>query len=145
MIERIARWIGDSPDNSHKHVWAISLDSTGRRTHSDLIAGNSVQVDATVCETPLNFGDRGQLFGILSEPRERSTARGRLGVILLNTGADYHIVPSRLYVSIADRWANVGYTVLRFDLSGLGDSPAAEGCEDDIVPPQTRWWTSAMP
>jgi pimeloyl-ACP methyl ester carboxylesterase len=75
------------------------------------------------------------LFGIVTEPQPNE--RRRRGVILLNTGADYHIGANRMHVSLARRWARHGYVVLRLDLGGLGDSGTAVGCPDDEVFPPT--------
>jgi len=85
----------------------------------------------TPSERAVNVGTKTPLFGILTEPRPREMRRR--GVILLNVGADYHIGPSRMYVSLARRWARHGYHVLRMDLAGIGDSPALPGCEDNVV------------
>jgi pimeloyl-ACP methyl ester carboxylesterase len=60
------------------------------------------------------------LFGIVTEPYEGE--KRRRAVILLNVGAEYHIGSNRMYVLLARRWARHGYTVLRLDLAGLGDS-----------------------
>jgi pimeloyl-ACP methyl ester carboxylesterase len=43
--------------------------------------------------------------------------------VLLNAGAIHHVGPHRMWVSLARRLAPAGYTVLRFDHAGLGDSP----------------------
>ena len=51
------------------------------------------------------------------------------GVILLNAGVVHHVGPNRLYVTLARRLARSGFTVLRFDHSGVGDSPPRE---DDL-------------
>jgi pimeloyl-ACP methyl ester carboxylesterase len=57
-------------------------------------------------------------------------------VILLNAGATHHIGTNRMYVSLARRWARRGYVVLRFDLSGLGDSGTRAGRpENELFPP----------
>jgi pimeloyl-ACP methyl ester carboxylesterase len=42
---------------------------------------------------------------------------------------------SRLYVSLARRWARSGYYVLRMDLAGLGDSDTRAGKIDDEIFP----------
>src|SRR5262249_20114005 len=39
----------------------------------------------------------------------------------------HHIGPSRLWVEFARRWASIAIRSVRFDLSGLGDSPARPG------------------
>jgi pimeloyl-ACP methyl ester carboxylesterase len=56
-------------------------------------------------------------------------------VVILNAGIIHRIGPSRLYVQLARTIASAGYRVLRFDLSGIGDSPRAseDGALGDIV------------
>ena len=85
-------------------------------------------------ETPVFFGSNPLLFGIVTEP-EKGESRCR-GVVLVNSGGDYHIGPRRMYVSLARRWARRGYHVLRMDLSGLGDSGKRPGRPgNEIFPP----------
>jgi len=87
-----------------------------------------------VTERPVFFGADQTLFGIVTAPAGQETRRR--AVILLNAGATYHIGSSRMYVSLARRWAQRGYYVLRMDLSGLGESPARAGCADNnMFPP----------
>jgi alpha-beta hydrolase superfamily lysophospholipase len=89
---------------------------------------------AMLRERPVSFGSERRLFGILTEPTRGE--RPRRAVILLNSGADYHIGAGRMYVSMARRWADRGYLVLRMDLAGLGDSATGPGCpDDDVFPP----------
>jgi hypothetical protein len=54
-------------------------------------------------------------------------------VLLVNAGAQRRIGPSRLYVNLSRRWAARGATVLRLDLSGLGDSGTQPGAPDNVV------------
>ena len=89
--------------------------------------------DSTITEQPVFFGADETLFGIVTAPEGQETRRR--AVILLNAGATYHIGSSRMYVSLARRWAQRGYYVLRMDLSGLGESRARGGCEDNNVFP----------
>ncbi|HXQ44594.1 MAG TPA: alpha/beta fold hydrolase [Acidimicrobiales bacterium] len=85
-----------------------------------------------VVERIVTIGETG-LFGIVSEPAEPA----RRTVILLNAGLIDHVGPSRLWVDFARRWARGGVRVLRFDLSGLGLSPARPGQrEDEMYPPE---------
>jgi len=81
--------------------------------------------DATLAEHPLVLRPRPMLFGIVTLPAKGEVRRR--GVILLNSGGDHHIGPRRLYVSLARDWAKRGYTVLRMDLAGLGDSATLPG------------------
>jgi len=89
--------------------------------------------DCEITERPVFFGADRTLFGIVTSPDRQETRRR--AVILLNAGATYHIGSSRMYVSLARRWAQRGYYVLRMDLSGLGESPARAGCADNNVFP----------
>ncbi len=78
------------------------------------------------------FNDRGSriaLFGIVSEPAAPAPSAPPTAPLLLlvNTGPVHHIGGHRLYVRLARRLALRGQRVLRFDLSGLGDSPARPG------------------
>ena len=61
-----------------------------------------------------------QLFGILHHPaRERASG---VAVLLLSPGVKMRVAPHRLYNKLADRFVEMGLTVLRFDFHGLGDS-----------------------
>jgi len=88
---------------------------------------------AGITERPVFFGADETLFGIVTEPAAKETRRR--AVILLNAGATYHIGSSRMYVTLARRWAQRGYYVLRMDLSGLGESRPHAGCADNNVFP----------
>ena len=80
-------------------------------------------------EVPLAFGAGESLFGILTEPADAATARGRAdtAVLMLNVGGNYRIGPNRNYVKMARALAASGYTALRMDLSGIGDSRTEAG------------------
>jgi pimeloyl-ACP methyl ester carboxylesterase len=67
--------------------------------------------------------DMGGLFGIATEPMQ-PPAREPPTIVLHNTGANSHIGANRMYVTMARRWAALGFRVVRFDIAGLGDSPA---------------------
>lgn len=60
------------------------------------------------------------LVGILTEPDERTTLPA---ILVLNAGLVHRAGVSRLYVKLARTFAASGFTVLRFDSSGIGDSP----------------------
>jgi len=79
-------------------------------------------------EIPLRFGPAGSLFGVLAEPPEEgAAARRNTAVLFLNVGHNYRIGPNRLYVHMARALAACGFRTLRFDLSGIGDSPGTSG------------------
>ncbi len=73
-------------------------------------------------ESVVVFSDD-HLVGAVSEPEIRSD---NPAVILLNTGSDHRVGPHGMYASLARRWAALGFPVLRFDLTGIGDSDRDE-------------------
>ena len=96
--------------------------------------GEGGSAESGITERPVFFGAEETLFGIVTAPAGQELRR-RV-VILLNAGATYHIGSSRMYVSLARRWAQRGYYVLRMDLSGLGESRARAGsAENNVFPP----------
>lgn len=63
----------------------------------------------------------GGKIGILTRPAVEPTSP-RPVVVALNTGVIHRVGHARMYVALARRLAARGHTVLRFDLSGIGDS-----------------------
>lgn len=61
-----------------------------------------------------------RLFGMLHQPDH--PRRTDAAVLLLSPGVKMRVAPHRLYNKMADRFVALGYTVLRFDFHGLGDS-----------------------
>ncbi|HVU03823.1 MAG TPA: alpha/beta fold hydrolase [Polyangiaceae bacterium] len=72
------------------------------------------------------------MFGVLSEPEAGSPPR-RPAVLLLNIGANHRVGSGRLYVRLSRAFAEQGFVTLRFDRSGLGDSPARPGMDENYV------------
>src|SRR5262249_19574333 len=66
------------------------------------------------------------MFGIVTEPPSGVAPR-ETGILLLGTGANQHVGGSRIHVSLAPSPAKLGFRALRFDLSGIGESPARPG------------------
>ena len=84
-------------------------------------------------ESPVLFDCRGStLTGILHCPDRP----GPLGVVVVTGGPQYRVGSHRQFVLLARRLADDGFTVLRFDCRGMGDSagefPGFEGIGDDI-------------
>ena len=98
-----------------------------------VLPGEDGSPRAQLTEHPVFIDADALLFGIVTEPRKDELRRR--AVIFLNIGADYHIGASRMYVSLARRWARSGYFVLRVDLAGLGDSDTRQGRTDNQVFP----------
>jgi pimeloyl-ACP methyl ester carboxylesterase len=64
-----------------------------------------------------------ELYGVLCEP----VSGGRRGplVLIVNTGANYHVGDGRLAVVFARRLAAQGVASVRLDVSGIGETPSA--------------------
>lgn len=66
-----------------------------------------------------NFGREGHLNGIASLPDHQ---RYNIGIIVSNSGVVHKVGPFGLFRELASHLCAQGFTVFRFDLSGLGDS-----------------------
>lgn len=77
----------------------------------------------SIVETPVELGPVG-LFGIVTDGSDSS---GRPTVVLVNEGGTHHIGQARMWVDLARFLAAEGFRVLRFDLSGNGDSGTRPG------------------
>ncbi len=135
LMETVARWL-----RAHFELPAQpdTTVSTQPRLPATLpesrLALSNPPTNSGLTEQAVFFGADACLFGIVTLPGV--TERRRRAVVLLNAGADYHIGPNRMYVSLARRWARRGYTVLRMDFAGIGDSDTRPGrpC-DEVFPP----------
>ena len=76
-------------------------------------------------ERAFRFGRAHHLVGVAGLP-EPATPAAPVGVIVLNAGMVHRVGPFRLHVEITRRLNASGYPTLRFDLSSLGDSSAAD-------------------
>ncbi len=73
-------------------------------------------------ETAVRFGEGGGLAGIVTEPATGSALAGLPAFVFLNAGVTHRVGPSRVTVAMARALAGLGFTTLRFDFSGIGDS-----------------------
>lgn len=71
-------------------------------------------------EEAIQLGKSRSLVGIVTFAAPGHEAKP--GVILLNPGIVHRVGPGRIYVKIARALAAQGFTVVRFDFSGIGDS-----------------------
>jgi len=87
-------------------------------------------------EEPIVFGRRHPLFGILHHGHAGRAGPADLPpIVLTSAGTVHRIGPHRFYVTLARRWAGLGFRVLRLDLSGIGDShPGDDGIENVTYP-----------
>jgi pimeloyl-ACP methyl ester carboxylesterase len=84
--------------------------------------------DHVLTEEPLQFGEGGRLFGILTVPSMPPRNAHALPVfVYLSAGLLHRVGPYRLYVRLARELAQMGFSSLRVDLAGTGDSPRRPG------------------
>lgn len=76
-------------------------------------------------ERAIVFGKHRGLIGVLTEPE--GAVRHPIAVLFWNIGTHHRVGPFRMNVELARRLATEGYTALRFDLSGVGDSEPRPG------------------
>lgn len=84
--------------------------------------------DHALTEEPVQFGQGGRLFGILTQPNTpHDTARELPVFIFLSAGLLHRVGPYRLHVRLARELGAMGFSALRVDLASVGDSPARVG------------------
>lgn len=67
------------------------------------------------------LGNNQSLVAVVTEPETKSN-NDLPAVILFNAGLTHRVGPNRIYVKLARHLTEMGMTVMRFDLSGVGDS-----------------------
>jgi pimeloyl-ACP methyl ester carboxylesterase len=82
-------------------------------------------------ERPVLLSSKSVLFGVVTEPL--SWEARKHAVLFLGAGADYHIGPNGMHVTMARHWASSGCVALRLDLGGIGDSATEPGKQSDTV------------
>ena len=128
VIDGTISWLVEHFVGSAEAAPQLSV-TEGLRTAAATVA---VTADG-VSERMVQFGTE-RLCGVMSVPSLAN--RRRTGILLVNSGAVYRVGPNRLHVTLSRRWAALGYTVLRMDIGGLGDSPVPTGgIENTTYPP----------
>lgn len=88
----------------------------GLSAKESMDAGGGFPVSESLCHIPDT-----PLFGILSLPLLRDAER-KPTVLLLNAGSVHRVGPNRNYVYLARQLLSLGFSVMRLDFLGLGDS-----------------------
>lgn len=70
----------------------------------------------------VQFGENNSLVGIISRWPDDTRRIKKPAVIILNAGFLHRVGPGRMHVTLARALAEQGFSVLRFDFSGIGDS-----------------------
>ncbi len=82
-------------------------------------------------ERVLSFGAHADQVGILSLP-DPLPQDDRPALVLWNVGVNHRVGPFRVYVDLARKAASLGFVVLRFDASGMGDSEVRREALSDV-------------
>lgn len=71
---------------------------------------------------PIVFANRdgNKLFGMFHSPSGKE--KKECAILLLSPGIKMRVAPHRLYNKMAEKYANMGFSVLRYDFYGLGDA-----------------------
>jgi pimeloyl-ACP methyl ester carboxylesterase len=120
MWKNIVRWLSDSSE----------VTSAAHRVKTEQVHAR-VRSSDTGPEVLEELVDIDGMMGILSSPIH--IARRSPTILLPNVGANHHIGCNRIYVDFARQWSAIGFSVLRFDLVGIGDSPASGDRRENAV------------
>ncbi len=86
-------------------------------------------------EKAVGFGPQSVLAGVWVEPAADRARPGSPTFLIWNTGINHHVGPWRFNVELTRALAAQGFSSLRFDASGLGDSDG----RSDVATEQERW------
>lgn len=120
-LARLTGWLAAEPEVSHP----VAAVGTVAGRPLPLAQARQHHFEG-LRESAVHFGPAGDLFGVLSEPERLpgDTTACDTAVLMLSVGGNYRVGPNRIYTRLARSMAQAGYCALRFDLPGLGDSPA---------------------
>jgi hypothetical protein len=90
-------------------------------------------------ERAVRLGEIG-LFAVTTTPEGGGSGPW---MMFVNVATEHHIGPGRLWVDLARDWARHGIRSVRFDLSGVGDSPVHPGQPENVA--FARQWLDDLP
>lgn len=122
VIDDSVRWL-----TSHYQAATTAPVPARAPRYHDRVDGPT---DNGVRESAVVFDGERRLFGVLSEGTAPSSRCGT-GIIIANAGSVHSVGPGRLYVELARAWAALGFSVLRMDIGGVGDSDTRDGYSDN--------------
>jgi alpha-beta hydrolase superfamily lysophospholipase len=139
-LELIVTWLSTTPEHSSP----VDVHTVDRNRAIVGTSSSGVAIE----EMALSIGPIG-LFGIVTSPsftdEEVSASSSRPAdltaspssrlptIFFFNPGMIDHVGPGRLWVELGRAWAKDGFRVVRFDLSGLGDSPVRAGQSPYVI------------
>jgi alpha-beta hydrolase superfamily lysophospholipase len=123
IVQGVVAWLKDGPLAGASA--SLLPQAVGAATQTLQREGTAVQETALQIDTGSS-----RLFGVLTR---RAGGAPAPAVLMLNSGSVHHIGPNRLWVQLAREWAAQGVTVLRLDISGIGESPPRPGAAENVV------------
>lgn len=107
------------------------VDPRAGGTAADAAEGATVATEGgrPIRERTVWLGEIG-LFGMVTEPEGGGHGPW---MMFVNVATEHHIGPGRQWVELARRWAGSGVRSVRFDLSGVGDSPVHPGQAENVT------------
>lgn len=124
-IELLTEWFAETLAPPRSGGAAPTWSATPPATVGTCRAG-------AITERVVRLGPTG-LVGVETLPPAPDPARPT--VLMLTTATDHRIGPNRLWVDLARAWAALGFRSVRFDGSGIGDSPTRPGQPDQVMRP----------
>jgi alpha-beta hydrolase superfamily lysophospholipase len=119
-IGQITTWLSEVAGPTEERVTVPRAD--------EAIVGTDLR-GRPVRERAVRLGEIG-LFAITTEPDGGGSGPW---MMFLNVATEHHIGPGRLWVDLARQWARHGIRSVRFDVSGVGDSPVHPGQTENVT------------
>lgn len=121
-LELVTSWLcEDPPPEAPDAVPAVRLDAA-----PVVVSARAPYTGGEVREEALHFGPREQLFGVVTEPIEKGP-RAKTALILLTIAYHHRVGANRMHVAFAREAAALGFSALRFDIRGVGESRSPTG------------------
>ena len=120
MVQRVAQWLSET-----LHAEPVPVPAADSRP----TAVEWTPWGQPILERTVRLGPLG-LFGIVTEGVDAPCAPT---IVLVNEGNTHHIGQSRIWVDLARQLGTAGFRVLRFDLSGNGDSGTRPGQQSHVA------------
>jgi dienelactone hydrolase len=127
VIDGSVRWLTSHYDQCEGTEASLAQDAARASRAHRAVEG---PVEGAVHESAAIFDLERRLFGVLSENVSHSEQCGT-GIIIANAGSVHNVGPGRLYVELARAWAALGFSVLRVDVGGVGDSDTRDDRADN--------------
>lgn len=133
IVEAVVDWARDLAKTISPTAAPADADAHRSRALLAPVSERGLPIE----EHAVYLDDERTLFGIVSapaipDPGSNGHARKK-AIVWLNAGSIAHIGPNRMTVTLARKWASQGHTVLRMDVSGIGESLPRRGEPENVV------------